>query len=60
LYDAMKDMWSLADNGIRLARVAIYDTVAGAPLHDVLHDSAAVPDRHLLALSTVGRRAPEG
>jgi hypothetical protein len=50
LYDAMKDMWSLSGNGIRLARVAVYDTVADAPMHDVLDGSAAVPDQDLLAL----------
>lgn len=50
LYDAMKDMWSLSGNGIRLARVAVYDTVADAPMHDVLDGSAAVPGQDLLAL----------
>ncbi len=50
LYDAMKDMLSLVDGRVRVARLAIHDVVAGKPLSRVLDGTAAVPEAELTAL----------
>lgn len=55
LYDAMKDAMA-ATGEIRLARVSIYDRVAGHTLNDVLYGRAEVPAESIEALVT-GRTA---
>lgn len=61
LYDAMKDT-AAASGAVRLARISIYDRVAGALLNDVLYGRADIPAIAVAQLvderSTSGRSAP--
>lgn len=58
LYDAVKDLWSLWNDTVSLARVATHDVVADVPLQFGLDGLTKVPDGEILDL--VERRTSGG
>lgn len=50
LYDAVKDAFAVAGRGVRLVRLAIYDTVSGRALGEILEDASRIDPDALIAL----------